>query len=226
MGAKILVVDDDEVIADLLKAVLKAAGFTVHCVGNADSAFAFLRQDHADLVVLDICLPGISGLKLLELLRQEPRTSGLPVMLLSALGAEDSKVRGLVGGADDYMVKPMSPNELVARVISLLRRTRNGGQREETAAAGGIQVNFDRQEVLVQGRRVDLTRAEFELLATFMRRPGYVLSYENLSRQVSGPVAPMTSGNLYAHIKNLRRKLGRQGGLIRTVYGTGYRFAE
>ena len=145
MKASILIVDDDFTIADLVYSVLEEAGYGVRHADNADAAFSALKSEPVDLLLLDIEMSGISGLKLLELLKQEPRYAALPVIIITVKGEESSKIKGLQGGADDYLVKPFSEKALLARVEALLRRVRRAGQVSNVLEAGHISVDLDRR---------------------------------------------------------------------------------
>ncbi len=226
MKGSVLVVDDSKSIAQLVSTILKGEGYRVHHAIDADEAFTFLKRETVDLALLDIDLPGISGVKLLEILKQEPKTASVPVIMLTVKADEGNKVKGLTLGADDYIVKPFSPKELVARVEALLRRVRNAGKVQNALQGGGIVVDLDRRDATVKGKRVALTEVEFQLLAQLLRRKGHVLTNQVIAEALSGGTRDMTSSNVYVHIKNLRDKLGPCGELIETVYGSGYRFVE
>lgn len=207
-----------------MKEALLKEGYQVKHVEDADSAYALLQHQSFDLVLLDINLPGISGLKLLELLKQEPKTASLPVIISSIRGDESNKVKGLEIGADDYMVKPTSLKELQARVKALLRRTQRSGQMSNIVESNGIRLDLDRQEAWVEGQRLELTQVEFQILILLIKRQGMLLSYQVLSEVISSGAKDITSQTVYVHINNLRKKLGRKGRLIETVYGMGYKF--
>lgn len=226
MKASILITDDDPAVAEILTPALDAAGYLVQHTDNADSAFALLAGGTVDLLLLDVQLPGISGMKLLDILKENPKTARLPVIMLTLRGEESSKVRGLLGGADDYLVKPFSVPEVLARIEALLRRVRQDGNLANAVELEGIRVDFDRRDVSVAGSSVDLTPIELELLALLMRREGSVLTYQQLSEALSHGARILTSGTLYVHVKNLRRKLGSRGERIETVHGIGYKFAR
>ena len=223
-AATILIVDDDPEVVELLGPALKAAGYKVRTAANADQAFSVLTGDMVDLLLLDYQLPGISGLKLLEILKQDPRTASLPVIMQTLRGAEADKVAGLRTGADDYLAKPFSVKELLARVEALLRRARHQGRTGRVMEAAGIRVDLDSREVTAKDKTAELTGIEFDLLVRLIQRPGQVLTYQVLSEALSEGSRIMTSENLYSHVKNLRRKLGSAGERIETVYGIGYKF--
>lgn len=223
-GAAVLVVDDDPAVIGLLEPALGAAGYRVRTASSADQAFAVISEESVDLILLDFKLPGISGLKLLEILKQDPSTASIPVIMQTTRGSEADRVAGLTTGADDYVVKPFSVKELLARVDALLRRVRHEGRSGRIIQNGGVRLDLDARTVEVEEGAVGLTSMEFDLLLRLLRRPGQVLTYQVLSAELSEGAKILTSENLYAHIKNLRRKLGRAGVRIATVYGIGYKF--
>ena len=223
----ILVVEDEAKIARLVRDYLEHAGFQVLVAGDGDAALANARRSRPDLVVLDLGLPGRDGLDVARTLR---RTSEVPIVMLTARGDETDRVVGLELGADDYVVKPFGPKELVARVRAVLRRT-------ETARAGGpevlrvadVEVDVARMRVSVGGRPVELTPTEFQLLATLAREPGRVFTRGQLLDAVHGVAFESYERAVDAHVKNIRKKLepapGRPRYLL-TVHGVGYRFAD
>jgi len=226
LGA-VLVVDDEAAIARVVRSTLEDAGYKARHVRDADSAFAAMREKPFDLVILDIEMPGISGLSLLELMKREPGLAQIPVIMLTVRSEEAYKVRGLRSGADDYLTKPFSAKELLARVEAVLRRTRGStAQGIQLLRAGGLTLDLGRRQAQARGRKVDLTAAELDLLAALLRRKGQVLGYQVLGEAISGGTRDVGSDTVYAHIKNLRAKLGPEGRLIETVYGVGYRLND
>ncbi|HET6750436.1 MAG TPA: response regulator transcription factor [Actinomycetes bacterium] len=224
---KILVVEDEARIARLVRDYLEHAGFEAVVVGDGETALASARRSMPDLVVLDLGLPGRDGLDVARTLR---RTSSVPIVMLTARGDETDRVVGLELGADDYVVKPFSPKELVARVRAVLRRTqaaRAGGP--EVLRVADVEVDLPRMRVAVAGRPVELTPTEFQLLATLAREPGRVFTRGQLLDAVHGVAFESYERAIDAHVKNLRRKLeptpGRPRYLL-TVHGVGYRFAD
>jgi DNA-binding response OmpR family regulator len=224
---KILVVEDEAKIARLVRDYLEHAGFEAVVVGDGETALASARRSTPDLVVLDLGLPDRDGLDVARALR---RTSGVPIVMLTARGDETDRVVGLELGADDYVVKPFSPKELVARVRAVLRRTqaaRAGGP--EVLRVADVEVDVPRMRVTVAGRPVELTATEFQLLATLAREPGRVFTRGQLLDAVHGVAFESYERAVDAHVKNLRRKLepvpGRPRYLL-TVHGVGYRFAD
>ena len=224
---KVLVVEDEAKIARLVRDYLEHAGFEAVVVGDGETALASARRSTPDLVVLDLGLPDRDGLDVARALR---RTSGVPIVMLTARGDEIDRVVGLELGADDYVVKPFSPKELVARVRAVLRRTqaaRAGGP--EVLRVADVEVDVPRMRVTVAGRPVELTATEFQLLATLAREPGRVFTRGQLLDAVHGVAFESYERAVDAHVKNLRRKLepvpGRPRYLL-TVHGVGYRFAD
>jgi DNA-binding response OmpR family regulator len=224
---KILVVEDETKIARLVRDYLEHAGFEAEVVGDGDTALASARRSRPDLVVLDLGLPGRDGLDVARVLR---RTSSVPIVMLTARGDEIDRVVGLELGADDYVVKPFSPKELVARVRAVLRRTqaaRAGGP--EVLRVADVEVDVPRMRVAVAGRPVELTPTEFQLLAALVREPGRVFTRGQLLDAVHGVAFESYERAIDAHVKNLRKKIeptpGRPRYLL-TVHGVGYRFAD
>ena len=224
---KILVVEDETKIARLVRDYLEHAGFEAEVVGDGETALASARRSRPDLVVLDLGLPGRDGLDVARVLR---RTSSVPIVMLTARGDETDRVVGLELGADDYVVKPFSPKELVARVRAVLRRTqaaRAGGP--EVLRVADVEVDVPRMRVAVAGRPVELTPTEFQLLSALMREPGRVFTRGQLLDAVHGVAFESYERAIDAHVKNLRKKIeptpGRPRYLL-TVHGVGYRFAD
>ena len=224
MKGTVLIVDDDASIAKLVRTVLRQGGYSAEHVESAEKALGRLAEAGFDLLLLDINMGGMSGLKLLEILKQDPRTSGLPVILMTVKKEENTKVSALLGGADDYLVKPFSYKELLARVEALLRRVQRGGALPNALEAAGVTVDFDRRQVSAGGKPVELTRGEFELLSALMRAQGKVVSYRELEDALARGAKVVTSATLYVHVNNLRKKLGAKADRIATVHGVGYRF--
>jgi two-component system, OmpR family, alkaline phosphatase synthesis response regulator PhoP len=224
---KILVVEDESKIARLVRDYLEHAGFETVVAGDGDTALASARRSKPDLVVLDLGLPGRDGLDVARTLR---RTSTVPIVMLTARGDEIDRVVGLELGADDYVVKPFSPKELVARVRAVLRRTEAARARgPEVLRVADVEVDVGRMRVSVGGRPVELTTTEFQLLAVLIREPGRVFTRGQLLDAVHGVAFESYERAVDAHVKNIRKKLeptpGRPRYLL-TVHGVGYRFAD
>jgi DNA-binding response OmpR family regulator len=223
----ILVVEDEMKIARLVRDYLEHAGFDVIVTGDGDTALASARGTKPDLVVLDLGLPGRDGL---DVTRELRRSSNVPIVMLTARGDESDRVVGLELGADDYLVKPFSPKELVARVRAVLRRTASTRvSGPEVVRAADVEVDVPRMRVSVGGRKVDLTPTEFQLLATFVKEPGRVFTRAQLLDSVHGVALESYERAIDAHVKNIRKKIeptpGRPRYLL-TVHGVGYRFAD
>jgi DNA-binding response OmpR family regulator len=223
----ILVVEDEMKIARLVRDYLEHAGFEVIVTGDGGSAVSSARGSKPDLVVLDLGLPGLDGL---DVTRELRRTSNVPIVMLTARSEESDRIAGLELGADDYVVKPFSPKELVARVRAVLRRTesaRTGGP--EILRVADVEVDVPRMRVSVAGKAVDLTPTEFQLLATFVREPGRVFTRSQLLDAVHGVAFESYERAIDAHVKNIRKKIEPSPGRPRyllTVHGVGYRFVD
>ena len=220
---RILIVEDDAKTAATVATYLRHAGFAVTLVAAGDTGLACARAERPDLVVLDWMLPGLDGISLCRALRAE---SGTPVILLTARSTEEDTLLGLDAGADDYLAKPFSPRELVARVKAVLRRA-PGGAGEERIESGDLVLDGRTQEVTVRGVPVALTVAELRILRTMLGAPGRVLSREELGRRSFGDDYDALDRTIDAHVKNLRRKIEEdraQPRRILTVFGIGYRY--
>jgi DNA-binding response OmpR family regulator len=214
----ILVVEDEATIAGSVAARLRKERFDVEVVGDGPTAVDRARELRPDLVILDVMLPGMDGL---EVCRQVQRDRPVPVLMLTARDSEADVLVGLGIGADDYMTKPFSPRELVARVKALLRRVeRRPEAGAEILRVGGLEVDAVRRQVRLEGARVDLTRTEFDLLHVLAKRPGVVHSRERLLADVWGWRDSSGVRTVDSHIRGVRRKLGSD--LVRTVHGVGY----
>ena len=214
----ILVVDDEPPILDLVRGYLEREGFTVHTIGDGLAAVEQVRTDKPDVVVLDIMLPGIDGI---EVCRQIRTFSDAYVLMLTARAEEIDRIVGLSVGADDYLVKPFSPRELVARVKALLRRPRGA---MPTSTDTNLVVDPARRTVTVRGDAVALTATEFDILAALARDPGVVISRGQLLDRVWGPEFVSDDHLVDVHVANLRHKIGE--GFVETVRGVGYRLSE
>jgi DNA-binding response OmpR family regulator len=222
----VLVVEDEIEIARVVRDYLRNAGFEVIVVGDGGSAVASVRSAKPDLLVLDLGLPGRDGL---DVAREIRRWSDTPIVMLTARGDETDRIVGLEIGADDYVVKPFSPKELVARVRAVLRRTRTAARGDEVVRAGDVEIDTAKMRVSVGGMLVDLTPTEFQLLATLAREPGRVFTRSQLLDAVHGVAIESYERAIDAHVKNIRKKLEPEPGKPRyvlTVHGVGYRFAD
>jgi two-component system phosphate regulon response regulator PhoB len=225
---RVLVVEDEESIREMIGVGLERAGYAVSGAGSGEEALDVIRRGHPDLVVLDLMLPGIDGLEVCRRLRTDRETAGIPLIILSARDGEKDIVTGLEYGADDYLTKPFSPGILAARIQAVLRRRERGepAPDRDTIAAGGIVLDRRRREVLVSGERVDLTFTEFEILWLLAGNPGQVFTRSRIVEGVRGADATITVRAVDVRLVGLRRKLGAAAGSIETVRGVGYRFAD
>ena len=223
MSELVMVIEDEKEIRDLLRYNLERAGFRVAAFADGEEGLAQLFASRPDAVVLDLMLPGRNGLEILREVRGEPATADVPVLVLTARGAEMDKLLGFEHGADDYLTKPFSPRELVARLRALLRRSQpaTGGHALES---GSLRVDPSSREASVAGRRLALTPREFDLLAFLLRHPGRVVSRDELLRKVWGYDYLGETRTVDVHVRRLRQKLGAQHAFIETVTGAGYKF--
>jgi two-component system, OmpR family, alkaline phosphatase synthesis response regulator PhoP len=222
----ILVVEDEMKIARLVRDYLEHAGFDVIVTADAGSAISSVRGSRPDLIVLDLGLPDRDGL---DVTRELRRGSNVPIVILTARSDEADRIVGLELGADDYVVKPFSPKELVARVRAVLRRIESSREAPEAIRVAGVEVDVSRMRVSVEDRLVDLTPTEFELLRTLIREPGRVFTRAQLLDAIHGVAIESYERAIDAHVKNLRRKIEPVSGAPRyvlTVRGVGYRFAD
>ena len=222
----ILVVDDELKITRLLRDYLQQAGFRVVTSSDGPGALASARTEGPDLIVLDLGLPGLDGLDVTRTLR---KSSDVPIIMLTARAEEADRIVGLELGADDYLVKPFSPKELVARVRAVLRRVDASVEAPDLVRAGDLEIDTTRRTVCVNSRAIDLTATEFELLLHFARSPGRVFTRSQLLDALHGVAFESYERAIDAHIKNLRRKLESYPANpthLLTVYGVGYKYAD
>ncbi|MBE7472016.1 MAG: DNA-binding response regulator [Anaerolineae bacterium] len=222
----ILVVDDESKILQLARDYLQYAGFTVLTAGAGKTALAVVRTEKPNLIVLDLGLPDMDGLDVTRALRKE---SNVPIIMLTARGEESDKLVGLELGADDYLTKPFSPKELVARVRAVLRRAETTPAAEELIRLGEVTLDVPRMRVTLGEQPIELTPTEFELLAALARQPGRIFTRSQLLDAVHGVAFESYERAIDAHIKNIRRKLEpdpREPRYVLTVYGVGYKFAD
>ena len=217
-----MIIEDEKEIRDLVRYNLERAGFRVAAAADGEQGLRQLFASRPDALVLDLMLPGMNGLEIVRELRAEPLTHDLPVLILTARSAEMDKLLGFEQGADDYLTKPFSPRELVARVKSLLRRVRPSGPGPATEA-GPLRVDHEAHVASCGGVPLDLTPREFDLLAFLVRHPGRALSREELLRKVWGYDFVGETRTVDVHVRRLRAKLGAHDGLIETVLGAGYK---
>ena len=223
----ILVVDDEEDILELVRYNLEKAGYRVTCAASGGEAVKAARSGLPDLVVLDLMLPGLDGLEVCTLLKNDPKTRDAAIVMLTARGEEPDIVRGLELGADDYVTKPFSPRILLARIQAVLRR-REAEAKEKDAVlrVHEMVIHPGRHEVSVNGKPLDLTFTEFRLLHYLARRPGWVFTRSQIVDAVRGEGYAVTDRAVDVQIVGLRKKLGAYGRYIETVRGVGYRMKE
>lgn len=222
----VVVVDDERPLVDLVARYLRREGYEVHPAYDGDEALAVIARVDPDVIVLDLMLPGVDGLEVARRVREDADPY---IVMLTARTDEVDRIVGLRVGADDYVTKPFSPNELVARIQAMLRRPRRTATSSDVRRFGPLTIDLDAREVSVAGEPVDLTRLEFELLATLSGEPRVVFTKEQLLDRVWGSAAYRDEHVVAVHVANLRRKLGDTGDearLVRTVRGVGYRMGD
>ena len=228
MDAKILIVEDERDIADLLRYNLQEAGFKTDYVRNGADALQRAVEKTPDLILLDLMLPEVDGMIVCRLLRNDPRTKNIPIVMVTAKTEEKDRVAGLELGADDYITKPFSPREVVLRVSAVLRRIQIGKQTESTKQieTHGVTIDLDKHQVLTESGPIDLTATEFKLITLFARSPGRVFTRDILMDVIWGQDYYGIDRTVDTHVSRLRGKLGEFGKHIETVHGVGYRFKE
>ncbi|MCC6795219.1 MAG: response regulator [Candidatus Hydrogenedentes bacterium] len=223
----ILVVDDEDDILELVRYNLEKAGYRLTCSASGGDAVKAARGNVPDLVVLDLMLPGLDGLEVCTLLKNDPKTRDAAIVMLTARGEEPDIVRGLELGADDYITKPFSPRILLARIQAVLRR-REAEAKEKDAVlrVHNLVIHPGRHEVVIDGEALDLTFTEFRLLHYLARRPGWVFTRSQIVDAVRGEGYAVTDRAVDVQVVGLRKKLGPAGHYIETVRGVGYRMKE
>lgn len=223
---RILIVEDEPDLADTLRYFLqKEGGYEVEVAGSGESGLALARRKRFDLVILDLMLPGMDGLEVCRALRSSAETAAVPILMASARVDESDKLVGLEVGADDYVTKPFSLKEVLARVRARLRRPSQEPPAAESAwSGGGLEIDFEGHVVRASGAEVLLTRLEFALLTALVRSRGRVLTRDHLLESIWGYQYSGESRTVDVHVRRLRRKLGPPGAQIETVFGVGYRF--
>ncbi|MFA5087977.1 MAG: response regulator transcription factor [Candidatus Omnitrophota bacterium] len=224
--SKILIVEDDKNISKLVRYNLEKAGFDCTVVITGEEALETLDKRPVDLIILDIMLPKMDGFEACKNIREDKRFAQVPVVMLTAKGEEVDKIVGFELGADDYIVKPFSPRELVLRVKAILKRGKPKENFKDIVSADKITMDIPRHKVWVDKKDVPLTQIEFKLLATLIQRRGRVQSRETLLADVWDMAADVTTRTIDTHIKRLREKIGKLGTFIETIRGIGYRFRE
>jgi len=225
---RILVVDDEVDIAELIKYNLEQEAFEVVILHEASKVLSILKSQNFDLILLDLMLPGASGMDLCREMKRNPQTESIPIIMLTAKSSETDKIVGLEVGADDYITKPFSPREVVARVKAVLRRseTKRVGPNSAIIEYEGLRIDASRHEVFVDGEEVRLTNTEFKILQCLLQKPGHVFDRSQLIDFALGKDVSVVDRTIDVHITNLRKKLNQRGPLIESIRGVGYRVKE
>lgn len=224
---KILVVDDEDHIVELISYNLINSGYKVITANNGIDAVRLAKEENPKLILLDLMIPGLDGYDVCKAIRNDSETKDISVIMLTAKGEELDKILGLELGADDYMTKPFSIRELLARIKAVLRRTKSLGGSEEIFKANGILINFDRREVIISDKKIDLTLKEFELLEILVKNRGKILTRETLLDKIWGYEYVGETRTVDVHIRYLRKKIevdDKNPKFIETIRGVGYRF--
>ena len=223
---RILVVEDEKDVVDLLSLHLrKAGGFRISSTSDGSTGLSKARELKPDLIILDLMLPKMSGLEVCKVLKTDPATRHIPVLMLTAKAEEVDRIVGLEIGADDYVVKPFSPREVILRIKAILRRG-SADETDEQLSAGAITIDPARHQVLVNGKPISLTSLEFKLLRTLMQRRGRVQERDRLLNEVWGYESVIDTRTVDTHVRRLREKLGKAGDIVETVRGFGYRLRD
>ena len=223
---KILVVDDEVDVTELLSYNLKQRGFVSQSVNDPKRALEVAKTFKPDLIVLDIMMPGLSGLQVCRMIRQESTLKGIPIIFLSAKTEEGDRIEGFESGADDYVCKPFSPKELMLRVLVILKRAGEGDDDKTVLRVNGINLDIEHHSVSVHDKAVVLTATEFRLLRLLMQELGKVQTRETLLQKVWNYENDMETRTVDTHMRRLREKLGEEGSGLETVRGVGYRMVE
>ena len=220
----ILIIEDEADLADVLGYNLRRAGYRTNVAADGQVGLQKATDERPDLVILDVMMPQLSGLQVARLLRTNPKTSSIPILMLTAKGEEADQVAGLQVGADDYVTKPFSMKVLLARVEAMLRRQRgtSAAATEDILELGPVKLDLTNHDAWTAGRTVKLTLTEFRLLAALLRKPGKAIRRADLMYSAMGPGVLVTARTIDVHMAAIRKKLGEAGMMIRTVRGVGY----
>ena len=224
MGHKVFIVEDEPDLRDTLKYNLENEGFSVEAFSNGEDFLSSVDKNKPNLVILDLMLPGLSGLDVCRKLRSNDNYDGIGIVMLTAKSEEIDRIVGFELGADDYVTKPFSVRELILRVKVLMKKRTDDGANEQILEFGPILMNLEAHEVSIDGKIVNLTALEFKLLKHLLKRKGRVQTRDQLLGDVWGYSSEITTRTVDTHIKRLREKLGEPGDLIQTIRGVGYRF--
>jgi two-component system phosphate regulon response regulator PhoB len=222
MPETILVIEDEEDVSDLVRYHLKKARYRVLAAADGAAGLSMALEERPDAIILDIMLPRLNGLEVASRLRSEERTREIPLLILSAKGETESRIKGLESGADDYLPKPFSPRELVLRIQALLRRRASASQ--DIVESGPLTLDRTSLKVTLDGRRLDLTSTEFKLISLLVGKAGSIQSREELLQEVWGYSSTVDTRTVDTHMRRLREKFGEHAGYLETVRGEGYRF--
>jgi len=222
----ILVVDDEEDIRELVRYNLRKTGLETLGAPNGEEALVLAREEHPVIIILDLMLPGLDGLDICRILKNDARTEDICIIMLTAKGEESDIVRGLEIGADDYITKPFSPSVLTARVKANIRRITGSKSSDGVLEYGELFIHKGRREVMLNNHPIDLTNTEFQILYFLASNPNWVFTRSQIIEAVKGDNYPVTDRSVDFQIVGLRKKLGPIGDAIKTVRGVGYRFAE
>jgi len=222
--ATILVIDDEKDLIELVRYNLEKDGFDVIAATDGQSGLDVVKKHRPDLVVLDLMMPGVDGLQICKQLRADPRTDRIPVIMLTAKATEADRIVGLELGADDYITKPFSPREVVARVKAVLRRSAPATEQRQEIRVGDLNIDLGGHEVSFKGQRIALTATEFRILEFLAARPGRVFSRDEIIDAALGNETAVFDRTVDVHITAIRRKLGPGAEYIETVRGFGYKF--
>ena len=226
MNKLIAIVDDEPDIVELVSINLKRAMFKVNGFSDAESFYRFLEEKIPDLIILDLMLPDADGLEICKYLKKEDRFSSIPIIMLTAKGDETDKILGLEFGADDYVTKPFSPRELIARVKAVLRRRWNVEESGKLGVGGILIIDTEKYEVFVEGKRVELTTTEFRILKLLLSKKSKVFSRDDILDYLWGHEKIVLDRTIDVHIKHLRDKLGKAERFIKNIRGVGYKLED
>src|SRR6266542_6798360 len=224
-GNTVLIIEDERDVVDLLALNLRKAGFTTSTASDGAAGLEKARSEKPSLIILDLMLPKMPGLEVCKILKTDPGTRRVPIMMLTAKAEEIDRIVGLEFGADDYVTKPFSPREVVLRIGAIMRRA-DTKEDEEHLAVGPIVIDAARHEVSVNGKRVNLTSLEFKLLRTLVQRRGRVQARDRLLNDVWGYESVIDTRTVDTHVRRLRKKLGKAADVLESVLGLGYRMRE
>lgn len=223
----VLIIEDEEDIQELVNYSLSKEGYQTTAVTSGEEGLRSAKSKQPNLIVLDLMLPGMDGLEICRLLKNDPKTQHIPIVMLTAKGEESDVVTGLELGADDYITKPFSPKVLVARIRTILRRkVKNEASGESVLTIHEMTIHPGRHEIVVKGKQIELTLTEFKILHLLARRPGWVYTRYQIVNEIRGDEVLVTDRAVDVQIVGLRRKLGTLGKYVETVRGVGYRFKE